>query len=412
MIENAKKNVLLYVILFVGLLLRLTTAIYFPLTFRFRSDAVRYVLIAKNILNFHTFGVKPNLPIYTTPPGYPLFLAGVFSITGQKLMAVRIVQVIMGTLMIYLVYLIGKKIWNRRVGLVAAFILSFYPVWIIWPSLFLTETLFTLLLLLFVFFFIRYLKNKSGSDAALAGFSFSLSLLVRETPLLILPALPLVLLWARVSWKRLLVFLGIFTVILGIVITPWMFRNYEDFGEMFYTKRTRLSRYFHHVSKTGVSVKHHKSPYIPATTPENLKVKGPAFYAYYGTPKDMYSMSRILSDPGLFLIRILRRLKRIWLHPKGLDSVPDKWNLREIYILFNAVILFLAVLGLIVGFRKRTKKGFEVIVATIFCVTITVLIFTIPHPRYVLPIQPLIFVLTAIGLEIFSRIFGIMKKKF
>ena len=54
------------------------------------------------------------------PPGYPLFLAFIYWLTGGSYLAVRWVQICIGLLNIFLVYLLSKNLFDYRAGLFSA----------------------------------------------------------------------------------------------------------------------------------------------------------------------------------------------------------------------------------------------------------------------------------------------------
>ncbi len=54
------------------------------------------------------------------PPGYPLFLALIYWLTGGSYLAVRWVQISIGLFNIFLVYLLGKNLFDYRAGLFSA----------------------------------------------------------------------------------------------------------------------------------------------------------------------------------------------------------------------------------------------------------------------------------------------------
>jgi 4-amino-4-deoxy-L-arabinose transferase-like glycosyltransferase len=58
------------------------------------------------------------------PPGYPLFLALIYSIFDRNFAVVRLIQGFLGVVTCFITYLLGKKTFNEKTGLLAAFLLS------------------------------------------------------------------------------------------------------------------------------------------------------------------------------------------------------------------------------------------------------------------------------------------------
>lgn len=53
---------------------------------------------------------------FLRPPGYPYFLAGVYAATGGSHLAARVAQMLLGLLNVWLVYRLGRALFDRRAG--------------------------------------------------------------------------------------------------------------------------------------------------------------------------------------------------------------------------------------------------------------------------------------------------------
>ena len=61
------------------------------------------------------------------PPGYPLFLAAFYTTIGAKMAVIRLVQAVISAFTCVLVYRLGKRAFDARVGWLAAFALALLP---------------------------------------------------------------------------------------------------------------------------------------------------------------------------------------------------------------------------------------------------------------------------------------------
>ncbi|HKC62009.1 MAG TPA: glycosyltransferase family 39 protein [Pyrinomonadaceae bacterium] len=116
------------------------------------DDGKGYALLANNLLEHHIFSLddkEPYEPTLIRMPGYPLFLAAIYSVFGHgNNTAVRIIQAFVDTATCVLVALIA---WNwvtdekrKRKALVAAFALAaLCPFVVIYTATIMTETLTT-----------------------------------------------------------------------------------------------------------------------------------------------------------------------------------------------------------------------------------------------------------------------------
>ncbi len=382
-------------LLTVAFVLRLIAALTLPIDYRFHmSDAVEYISDAHHLLTLGVFGEKPGIPYATVPPGYPLFIVGVFALTNQSLMAVRLAQIVLGALMVWLTYLIGREVTLRHSGLWGAFISAVYPAWIIYTAVFMTETLYTVLLLAFVWCLMRSMKTYTAKYAIITGITFGLTLLTRETLLLFPLLLPFALWWSRISWRYAWRYLLLFTIATLLMLSAWLARNYHTFGQVFYTERTAAIRY--QLTGSGYLApryEHLADENTPPPRPKPLE-----YYERYGSPSDMIRINNLFNDPTTYLRHLANRLVEFWLHPVGLQSLPDNWIVRAVYIALHIGMLGLAGVSIVSGLKGR-DVAIGIFTPLLVYVTGTCLFFTASHPRYTLPFLPLVFILAALGLD-------------
>ena len=75
------------------------------------------------------------------PPGYPLLLAGIYKAFGHGFLLPRLLNVFAGVATCLLVYLVGARVFDRRAGIVGAFLLAVFPSQIYRTTLLMTEVL-------------------------------------------------------------------------------------------------------------------------------------------------------------------------------------------------------------------------------------------------------------------------------
>jgi 4-amino-4-deoxy-L-arabinose transferase-like glycosyltransferase len=381
-------------LLTISFTLRLAVALIIPIEYRFEADAVKYVADARNLINLGVFGEEPGIPYALVPPGYPLFIATIFAPTNQSMMAVRLAQAVLAITMVWLTFCVGQEVASKRVGLWAAFFIAVYPVWILWPVFFLTETLYTVLLLIFTWCLVRSMKIGSANYAILAGFTFGLALLTREVLFVFPFMLPLVLWWSRTSWWQAWRYLLVFALATLLTLSPWLARNYNTFGHVFYTERIEAYRY----QFTG---RGYLSPYYAYLADESIPPppdKAPEYFERYGKSSDMFEVSRLLTEPSTYMRHLVNRVVELWLHPNGLASLPNLMFIRAAYICLHIAVLVLAGISIFAGLKRRDVAT-GILALILLQITITSLFFSNPHPRYTLPALPLVFILSAAGVN-------------
>jgi len=108
-----------------------------------------------------------------------------FGIFGNNAFGLRFPSVVAGVLAIYLIYLIGKKLFSEKVGLLAAFILSFTPYHLWISRVGLQESMVIALILAAFYFFLKSLENKK--NLLWVWIFLGLSLIAKYTALILLP---------------------------------------------------------------------------------------------------------------------------------------------------------------------------------------------------------------------------------
>ena len=75
------------------------------------TDSTLYSSAAVNLVENGEFGES-----YTRPPVYPVFLAGIYTPFGQKIIAIRIVQAVIGACLAIVIANLAMRIGGPGVG--------------------------------------------------------------------------------------------------------------------------------------------------------------------------------------------------------------------------------------------------------------------------------------------------------
>ncbi|MFH1903041.1 MAG: glycosyltransferase family 39 protein [Candidatus Omnitrophota bacterium] len=193
------KHLILLIVLLLGLLLRLSYLSEFRQTPFFNArllhglDQRTWDEIGVKIVS-HPWFVDGS-PFYQ-PPGYAYFLAAVYSIFGiHNYLAAGIIQVLLDLLAAFLIFLLGKRLWNDWVGLIACVLYSFYRPFIYYSATLLSDSfiLFTNVLCLFLVYWTLE-RSERKVRWLLAGLGFGLAAIAKPTILLFaFLSLPLVI---------------------------------------------------------------------------------------------------------------------------------------------------------------------------------------------------------------------------
>ncbi len=190
-------------------------------------DASEYHALAVRLLEEHSFASFGAL----RTPGYPVFVAAVYSLFGADPWPVLLLQTFISVGSLLLLYILTKSMFSRRAALVAAFLYAVEPHTIMYCSTLLTDTLFTFLFLASVVALLYGLQQKRVWLVAGGGLLLGLATLVRPIVQLF-PAVAVLIVLIYAGLKRRFRALAVvtFTVTFVLVISPWLFRNYAAYG--------------------------------------------------------------------------------------------------------------------------------------------------------------------------------------
>lgn len=132
---------------------------------------------------------------YFRPPGYSYFMAGIYLLTGNSYLGLRIAQMLIGLLSCCLAFVLGRRWFGGRVGLIFAALMSVYWVFIYFEGELLEPILLVALGLLLFNEASLWVDKVSPVRALYSGVILGLFALVRPNILLFAPAALLWLAW-------------------------------------------------------------------------------------------------------------------------------------------------------------------------------------------------------------------------
>jgi tetratricopeptide (TPR) repeat protein len=137
---------------FIVRLLHLASAPNNPLTYHPGPDEDFYIRFAQDVVHGQ-FGL--SLDFIFMDPLYGYLLGLVFSLFGQNLFIVYLLQVIIDTLTTFLIYLVAKQLWSHRAGVFAACLYALTSTAILYTTAILKTTLVAHFVVLWVYIALR-----------------------------------------------------------------------------------------------------------------------------------------------------------------------------------------------------------------------------------------------------------------
>jgi 4-amino-4-deoxy-L-arabinose transferase-like glycosyltransferase len=208
-------------------------------------DAAAYAAIAENLEGGEGFTVGPRAtqPSSNYSPGLPLFVAGLYEVTGDAHESfARIVLALIGSLSVLFAYLIGRRLSHAlndfhpqdgddrsavAAGLIGAGAVAIYPALLEYHGMLMGEPLAATLLSGAVLSILWAADRNGRAVWLLPGVLLGALALVRPEYLAIAFLLALVVFArrARADWRRSLAQAAILLAGLVIVVAPWTLRN-------------------------------------------------------------------------------------------------------------------------------------------------------------------------------------------
>lgn len=425
--ENRRNFLFLLIILLVGFLFR----VFWVVALRGSNPGdLLYERLGINLLHGNGFTAmdrSPFTPAAVRPPLYPLWIAFVHWMAGQKIAVVFYSQVFLSTITILLVYWIGKQIHSQKTGLLAAAVLAlhYYPPFYV--AFIFEVVLYSFLLTCGVLFLCQAWKYPHQIKSwCLAGFFMGLAALTRSE-LFLFPLLLLVL--TALLRRALLKGVVILCLAMGVTLLPWMARNYVHFkkiipisnafyGTMFLVTTLDESEYDQKQHPSAFD----KQPAIYATNypmvVKTFEIFGNASDYNEMIPYDKQAvavgMANVKKDPVKYLLKRIKELPYLWFESGNnvFDFVDKRIRRTSWKMLIQHPqweIIFWKMMGLLItsilpyGFvllglwfyRRRIGDLIPLISLPLF-ITLIHIPFWI-EVRYAVPVFPCVFVLTAIG---------------
>jgi 4-amino-4-deoxy-L-arabinose transferase-like glycosyltransferase len=241
-----------YIIL-VGLILRiafpvLVFGIIKDVNVFYDKDTIEYIQPAGSLITSGRFTTN-GLPEIERTPGYPLLLIpGIIS--GHIELVTIALQILLNCFCVFIVYKIGILLFDsHEISLLCAGLYAVEPLSIMYCGRLYSETLYVTLLLAFLYFLIRYLKNDAISDIILSAIALAATAYVRPISYFMPPLIAIgLLLWAvlkRSLDRRLVFHAGVFFLISMGIIAVWQARNRIETGYSGFSAISDQNLYFY-----------------------------------------------------------------------------------------------------------------------------------------------------------------------
>ncbi len=206
------------------------------------GDAEGYWQLAQNIATGDDFSLYEPPRRILRMPGFPLVLALSMTLFGKSALAARCLLALVGTAACGAVYLLGRRLFDEKIGLLACAFTAISPVMVGFSVLLLSETLFALTLTSSVWSAAKWLdeaetevKSRPLGWALVTGFSIALATYVRPSWLLAGPGLAVLAVCLAKERVQRSLEVGVMLLALFGTLLPWAARNHAVCGHWVFT---------------------------------------------------------------------------------------------------------------------------------------------------------------------------------
>lgn len=193
------------------------------------GDAVYYDTRARAVARGEWLAPTP----YFLAPLYQYVMGLLYALVGPQLLAVKLLQCVLGAASCALLYASGRHLFGEAAGILAGVWLAVYPLHIFYSGLILPTALVVFLNLALLRVLVGGGEMPSPRRCLAAGVLLGLACAAKPNALLLLPALALGLLWIGRDTRPRRALLGTATLALGtlLAIAPFTAHNAASSGE-------------------------------------------------------------------------------------------------------------------------------------------------------------------------------------
>ena len=344
-------------------------------------------------------------------PVYPLYLALIYGVFGSSHLAVGIMQALLDAAGCTLIYLVGRQVLDRIVGILAAGIAIFYTPFILSSGRLLRETLASFLLLLVVLFFTKAVVSSSAKMFLLSGVSLGLTLLCNSAAQYLAVFLLVVMLLVSVKRRpRNTVARHVFAFLIGpaILVGSWMTITAFTIGEPLMSATASMDE------KTGGFLNNiYSDGWMDDGYPRSGAFRRKANELLEGrelTPEERRELVResagfrlqvaaniVAGNPSPDLVIIpVKNFFRLWQYPYNTFLQAFVLSYRQ-QVLFHRAIVLLGLIGIPLSLALDWRRS-AAIMATLAYFSL-IWMATKVEARYNMALMPYVIVMAALALH-------------
>ncbi len=391
-------------IILCALFVRLAVIIFFqpPLL----QDEKDYYAIAQSIYHGNGFSLEGEPTAYRAP-FYPVFLAFLFSIFGDTILPIKIIQTFADTLSCVILFMICVRFFSKSTGYLAVTVYTFFPGNALYVSLLMTEVLFTTLFLTAILLSTwRNFEHSAISKIGL-GIVFAVLTLLRQNAMIIIV---IFFIWQSIRTQSIYGTLKRHMLVIIsflIFLTPWLIRNKILFDQYAITSNGGVNFWIGHNPTSNGAFK-----YTLQNNPLE-KVMGEFNRSKVGYEEGLnFLLHNPATEVKLLMLKFAHFVEPDFSLMQSMEYKPEwKYYQRSVLVYreFNPLLLyglhFLSVIVILAGvwgliFANETKEQYLLYIRLIVLFWVFSHLIFFGVARFRLPIMPLIIAMAVYSFEL------------
>ena len=393
------------------------------------SDGISYNNYANEILKSDSWINSKDFYGDFRPPGYPLFLAFVYSIFGtNNFIAVYVIQCLLNVVSIVYIYMLALKLIDKKVAVMSIVFSGMYYYYYYYAGMILRESVVQLCVISIFYHFYTILVEKHENifkkkDVYMFVVAYVYLVHTDAKYMFYFPFFIIIYLHYKINKKQITNLIKIVCLI-SLLMVPWIIRNYFVYDKFVLVNTRTLDRYAERLlSKMKKSDEPKKENFDSVenfpTEEERILVKSGIGIEKY-SKNEIYLIRNDVYPPKTYIEKSIYRFKEMWF-PVRFSCDYDFWPPRcrlpysnkhnAVSIVWYFTIFPFFVAGMIIAIVKKNKK----IIYIIFPIFIHALLHIITmfgKERHRIQIDSFIIILAMFGMvNIYNNVKGLKLKK-
>lgn len=394
------------------------------------GDAVEYLSLARQWMEYGTLNSVHGVPgpeVFRMP-GYPLLISFLYKFIPDPAFVVLVQNVFFVVVLGFFYKLSVSLFGNKKIVLAATLLLALEPSVIYWNNQLITETLFSSLVFLAVYF-CYFFARRGAYYALIPGLLLAISIYIRPAGEYLAAVFVLfyvgLFIFKEINFRRFILSVLIFIIAFFAPLYPWMARNRAVFGSyaMSDSSAVAFGKYFSAIGRQyglPLDVPSINNPLIDAALVRKMSVSRIAEHPMAFSRIYLLSLAPFFAGDAYLSV-----FGMIW---PGLEKTRIRMDWRGgtaelfgflrghsglgafIFFLGKAVWIFIAASAFFGAYYwlRKYKKNYPVLLLMVFLIAYFSLASGIgSYSRFRFPVVPYIFLFASFG---FAHIFKLNKE--